>query len=70
MRQAGIGCKVVCGRRRSARAHAGEFAGFGLMLYELSPEHSLSLQKTGLGAGRKLGCGIFVPHKSAAAVGT
>jgi CRISPR-associated protein Cas6 len=65
---AGIGCKVVCGRRRSARASGGEVVGFSLMLYELSSEHSLSMQQTGLGAGRKLGCGIFVPHKSAAAV--
>ncbi|MEK7361238.1 MAG: type I-MYXAN CRISPR-associated protein Cas6/Cmx6, partial [Pseudomonadota bacterium] len=34
-----------------------------------SPEHSLRMQATGLGAERKLGCGLFIPHKSAAAVG-
>jgi hypothetical protein len=38
------------------------------MLHELSPEHSLRMQAAGLGAQRKLGCGIFVPHKSAGAV--
>jgi CRISPR-associated protein Cas6 len=70
LRQSEIGCKVICGRRRSARARGGEVVGFGLMLYELSPEHSLRMQQTGLGAGRKQGCGIFVPHKSAAAVGS
>lgn len=70
LRQAGIGCKVICGRKRIARSGGGEVVGFGLMLYELSPEHSFSMQQTGVGAGRKTGCGIFVPHKSAAAVGT
>jgi len=70
LHRAGIGCKVICGRRRSAHAGGRELVGFGLMLYELSPEHSLSMQQMGLGEGRKLGCGIFVPHKSAAAVGT
>jgi len=70
LRRAGIGCKMICGRKHSARSRGGELAGFGLMLYELSPEHSLGLQQTGLGTGRKQGCGIFVPHKSAAAVGT
>jgi hypothetical protein len=27
------------------------------------------VQARGLGRGRKLGCGIFVPHKSVVAVG-
>jgi hypothetical protein len=38
------------------------------MLHALSPEQSLRLQQHGLGPQRLLGCGIFVPHKSAAAV--
>ena len=66
---AGIKCKVICGRMRRALMRDAEIVGFSLMLHELSPEHSLNMQATGLGAGRKLGCGIFVPHKSAAAVG-
>lgn len=67
---AGIKCKVVCGRARRARTQDAEILGFSLMLHELSPEQSLSMQAAGLGAARKLGCGIFVPHKSAAAVGS
>ncbi|MDP2640099.1 MAG: type I-MYXAN CRISPR-associated protein Cas6/Cmx6 [Betaproteobacteria bacterium] len=69
LQNGGIGCKIICGKSRRAQTQGGEIAGFSLMLHELSPEHSLGMQAAGLGAGRKLGCGIFVPHKSAAAVG-
>lgn len=70
LRRAGIDCKVICGRMRRALTQDAEIVGFSLMLHELSPEHSLRMQATGLGAARKLGCGIFVPHKSAGAVGS
>ena len=33
------------------------------MLAGLTPEQSLALQRQGLGAERKLGCGVFIPHK-------
>jgi len=68
--RAGIECKVICGRMRRAQTQGAELAGFSLMLHELSPEHSLRIQAAGLGEGRKLGCGIFIPHKSASAVGS
>ncbi len=70
LERAGIGCKVICGRMRHAQTEDAEIVGFSLMLHELSPEHSLGMQAAGLGAGRKLGCGIFIPHKSAGAVGS
>ena len=63
-------CSVICGRRRSIRTAEGEVVGFGLMLHDLAPEHSLLLQSVGLGSDRKLGCGILVPHRLAAAVGS
>jgi hypothetical protein len=44
-------------------------AGYSLLLDGLSPEHALRVMCTGLGAHHELGCGLFVPHKSAAAVG-
>jgi CRISPR-associated protein Cas6 len=69
LERAGIGCKVICGRMRSARTQGAQIVGFSLMLHELAPEHSLRMQAAGLGTGRKLGCGIFIPHKSAGAVG-
>jgi hypothetical protein len=33
------------------------------MLAGLTPAQSLALQRHGLGALRKLGCGVFIPHK-------
>ncbi|MBE0620399.1 MAG: type I-MYXAN CRISPR-associated protein Cas6/Cmx6 [Burkholderiales bacterium] len=69
LQDAGLKCQVVCGKARRAQTQDAEIAGFSLMLHELSPEQSLSVQAAGLGAARKLGCGIFIPHKSAAAVG-
>jgi CRISPR-associated protein Cas6 len=69
LERAGIGCKIICGRIRRAQTQGAETVGFSLMLHELSSEHSLRMQAAGLGGGRKLGCGLFVPHKSAAAVG-
>jgi hypothetical protein len=44
-------------------------AGFSLMLHGLSVADSLRVQRAGIGPHRLLGCGIFVPHRSAAAVG-
>jgi len=69
LQSAGVGCKVVCGKMRRAQTQSAEIVGFSLMLHELSPEDSLRIQASGLGAGRQYGCGIFIPHKSAAAVG-
>jgi CRISPR-associated protein Cas6 len=65
----GVGCKLIVGRMRRTQVQGVENAGFSLMLHELSAEDSLRMQALGLGTGRKFGCGIFVPHKSAAAVG-
>ncbi len=70
LQDTGVECTVVCGKARRAQGEESERFGFSLMLHGLSPGHSLRMQETGLGAGRKLGCGIFVPHRSAAAVGS
>ena len=69
LERAGIGCQIICGRARRLRAEGRELAGFSLMLHPLTAEESLELQIGGLGIARKMGCGIFVPHRSAAAVG-
>ncbi|HET9762960.1 MAG TPA: type I-MYXAN CRISPR-associated protein Cas6/Cmx6 [Casimicrobiaceae bacterium] len=63
-------CEPVCGRRRSVRAGEREIVGFSLMLHDLTAEHSLRIQRSGIGEERKLGCGIFVPHRLASAVGS
>jgi len=64
----GVACRVICGRRQELEA--GTLQGFGLMLDGLSREGALRMLDCGLGGHRRLGCGVFVPHKSAAAVGS
>jgi CRISPR-associated protein Cas6 len=59
----------VCGKRQSMQVGGREMTTFSMMLHALVPEQSLRLQQHGLGPHRLLGCGLFVPHKSAAAVG-
>lgn len=63
-----IGGERVCGKRHSMRVAGRVRNTFSLMLHALAPEQSLRLQQCGLGSHRLLGCGLFVPHKSAAAV--
>lgn len=59
----------VCGKRHGRQVQGQRITTFSLMLHGLSRSDSLRLQEYGLGPHRLLGCGIFVPHKSAAAVG-
>lgn len=66
----GIDCETIVGRRGELMAGPQQrWVGYSLMLHGLSAEHSLRAQERGLGLHRKLGCGLFVPHKSIAAVG-
>lgn len=67
----GIDCHLVCGKAQTVQGEESEgmLQGNSLMLHGLTLENSLRIQHAGLGAGRKLGCGIFVPHKTVAAVG-
>jgi CRISPR-associated protein Cas6 len=62
-----VRAQPVCGRWQSLER--GRLVGCSLMLSGLDREQSLRVLRHGLGAHRRLGCGLFVPHKSAAAVG-
>lgn len=64
----GIGGERVCGKRQVLSVRDGVVNTFSLMLHALPPDQSLRLQHQGIGLHRLLGCGIFIPHKSAAAV--
>lgn len=55
----------ICGRWQS---HEGR-VGCSVMLSGLQATQSLRVLEQGLGPHRHFGCGLFVPHKSAAAVG-
>jgi len=58
--------RMVCGRVTPVTTPAGTYQTRSLMLAGLTLEQSLRLQQSGLGAGRKIGCGLFIPHKDIA----
>lgn len=60
--------KMMSGRIQKIHSHEGELATRMLMLADLDIEASVKLQQQGLGEGRHLGCGIFIPHKGIDAV--
>lgn len=55
---------MLCGRETPIATAQRILITRSLMLAGLSPEQSLLLQQLGLGEARKLGCGVFIPHKS------
>lgn len=59
----GVEAKLICGRRRSLSGADHVITGYSLVLHDLTPEGSLRVQYSGLGNGRRFGCGIFVPYK-------
>jgi CRISPR-associated protein Cas6 len=59
-----IDSRFICGKRQAIRTPDGMASGFSLMLHGLPVEHSFLVQQQGLGKYRKIGCGIFIPHKS------
>jgi CRISPR-associated protein Cas6 len=61
-------CRPICGRRQEIDNGDERLTGFALMLDGLSAADSLRLLESGLGQHRRLGCGLFVPHRSAAAL--
>jgi CRISPR-associated protein Cas6 len=63
----GIGAeRMVCGRVTPVATPDRTYQARSLMLAGLGLEQSLLLQRRGLGAGRTLGCGLFIPHKDVA----
>jgi CRISPR-associated protein Cas6 len=69
LQQLDVSCHRVCGREQEWRGPQRPLHGFSLMLHGLRAAAALRVLEQGLGAHRLLGCGVFVPHKSAAAVG-
>ena len=60
--------KALCGKTTLLHSPQGEILTRSLMLADLTAEESVKLQQHGLGAGREMGCGIFIPHKGIDAV--
>jgi CRISPR-associated protein Cas6 len=65
----GINTRFICGRPQKFFDGEKMTTGYSLMLHGLPIEHAIRVQQQGLGLHRKLGCGIFIPHKSITAVG-
>ena len=55
--------EMLCGRLTSIATPGRTLQTRSLMLAGLTLEQSVLLQQHGLGAERKLGCGLFIPHK-------
>ena len=61
--------KMMAGKERVVQLpYGGERITRSLMVAELKQTESVRLQQHGLGEGRKLGCGIFMPQKDIKAV--
>jgi len=59
-----IDTRFICGKRQTLTTERGTEYGYSLMLHGLPIEHAILIQQRGLGTNRKLGCGVFIPHKS------
>ena len=70
LQQLGIAGRRMCGRQQALADDANPQVGYSLMLDGLTPVHAQHLMEQGLGPHRLWGCGLFIPHKSAAAVGS
>lgn len=61
--------RLLPGRAHDVAGPGGALHCRSLLLDGLEAAPSLRLQERGLGAGQRYGCGLFLPHKSLAAVG-
>jgi CRISPR-associated protein Cas6 len=60
--------KMICGTTQSIRSDQGSIFTRALMVAGLTPEESVELQQCGIGTGRLIGCGLFLPHRGIDAV--
>lgn len=64
LRSLGVECrKVLCGKNNYFKHPQGKIFTRSLMIADLKPEDSVILQQYGLGDGRTMGFGLFIPHK-------
>jgi CRISPR-associated protein Cas6 len=54
---------MLCGRSVTLATPQRSYRTRSLMVTVGTPAQSLALQRQGLGEARKLGCGLFIPHK-------
>jgi len=61
--------KILCGKSHQMNTPDGVIHTRSVMVADLEPEQSVLLQEKGLGTHRKMGCGLFLPHKGIKPVG-
>ena len=55
--------KLLSGKTQSFMTPDGDITTRSLMIADLEPMEAIRLQEAGIGEGRLMGCGLFVPHK-------
>lgn len=55
--------KLICGISNTIQTPEGKQPTRHLMIADLESAPSITIQQNGLGEGRMMGCGIFLPHK-------
>ena len=60
--------KMLCGKSHPIGTPRGAVFTRSLMVADLDPEYSVRLQQQGIGPLRKMGCGLFIPHKGIRAI--
>ena len=60
--------KMLCGGMRHLKMNESVISTRSLLIAELNPNESITVQTHGLGPDRLFGCGVFVPSKSISAV--
>ena len=55
--------KMLCGKSHYIKKPTETLATRHLMIADLDSDTSIKIQQLGLGKGREIGCGIFLPHK-------
>ena len=60
--------RMMGGRQHIIKTPNKSLYARSLMIVDLAFNESIQLQQNGLGEGQKMGCGIFLPHKSIDAV--
>ena len=61
--------KLLCGRSHRIEAGGDALTTRSVLIADLGRDESLAIQCRGIGPGRLLGCGLFVPHKDIGPVG-
>lgn len=61
--------KALCGIGHEFNLPQGRVKTMSFMVADLDPDEAVILQQHGIGAGRKMGFGLFIPHKGIKPVG-